>query len=149
APKTIDHIHDVLSAVLRTAVDWNHLPANPARGVRLPKLKTVRPKWALTADEAAGLLELLPALPRTLVGLAVLSGVRRGELFALRWRHIDETSQVLRIREAVYEGVFDTPKTEASQRDIPLGAGALSLIAEWKQQRATIDPDRLVFPTRA
>ena len=36
APKSIDHIHDVLSAVLRTAVKWGHLKDNPARGVDLP-----------------------------------------------------------------------------------------------------------------
>jgi len=48
APKTIDHIHDVLSAVLRTAVKWGHLQDNPAREVDMPALQTVRPKWALT-----------------------------------------------------------------------------------------------------
>jgi integrase len=149
APKTIDHIHDVLSAVLRTAVHWNHLPTNPAQGARLPKLRTIRPKWALTVDEAALLLDALPALPRTMVGLALLSGVRRGELFGLRWRHVDEERRVLRIREAVYEGVVDTPKKEASQRDIPLAESGLHLIRAWKQQVRTIDPDRLMFATRS
>ena len=56
APKTIDHIHDVLSAVLRTAVKWGHLSENPARGLDLPKLKTIRPKWILTTTEAKRLL---------------------------------------------------------------------------------------------
>src|SRR5262249_1346361 len=32
APKTIDHLHDVLSAILRTAVGWGHLADNPAHG---------------------------------------------------------------------------------------------------------------------
>lgn len=41
APKSIDHIHDLLSAVLRTAVKWGHLQENPARRVDLPKLKTI------------------------------------------------------------------------------------------------------------
>ena len=36
APKSIDHIHDVLSAVLRTAVKWGHLQTNPARDVDMP-----------------------------------------------------------------------------------------------------------------
>jgi site-specific recombinase XerD len=36
APKTIDHLHDVLSAILRTAVKWGHLKDNPARGADLP-----------------------------------------------------------------------------------------------------------------
>jgi site-specific recombinase XerD len=52
APKTIDHIHDVLSAVLRTAVKWGHLTDNPAHNVDLPILKTVRPKWVLTEAQA-------------------------------------------------------------------------------------------------
>ena len=42
-PKSIDHIHDVLSAILRTAVKWGHLQENPARGVDLPTLRCVRP----------------------------------------------------------------------------------------------------------
>src|SRR5262249_556076 len=70
APKSIDHIHDVLSAVLRTAVKWGHVPENPAQGVDLPRLRSVRPKWALTTTEAESLITALPPLPRTLVGLA-------------------------------------------------------------------------------
>ena len=77
APKSIDHIHDVLSAILRTAVKWGHLTDNPARGVDLPKLKTVRPKWVLTPNQAGALLEALPVLARTMVGLAILSGLGR------------------------------------------------------------------------
>jgi len=89
------------------------LRENPARGVDLPKLKCVRPKWALTRPQAAALLDALPAMPRTMIGLAILSGLRRGELFALRWRDIDEQARLLTISEAVYDGVFSTPKTEA------------------------------------
>jgi hypothetical protein len=37
-------------------VKWGHLTDNPARGVDLPTLKTVRPKWALTIDQAVALL---------------------------------------------------------------------------------------------
>ena len=48
APRTTGHIHDVLSAVLRTAVKWGHLQENPARAVDLGALINVRPKWALT-----------------------------------------------------------------------------------------------------
>jgi hypothetical protein len=60
APKTIDHIHDVLSAVLRTAVKWGHIQENPTHGVDLPALKTVLPKWVLTVPQAALLLAESP-----------------------------------------------------------------------------------------
>lgn len=149
APKTVDHIHDVVSAILRTAVEWGHLRENPALGVRLPKLVTVRKKWALTAEQAAQLLDRLPPLPRTLVALALFSGVRRGELFALRWQDVDEAGRVLKIDQAVYEGAFGTPKTEAGRRPIPLTEASLHVIAAWKPYARSMDPERLVFATRS
>lgn len=148
APKSIDHYHDVLSAVLRTAVKWGHLADNPAKGVDLPTLKTVRPKWALTHEQAAALLRTLPPLARTMVGLALLSGLRRGELFALRWKDLDTEGKRLTVREAVYDGKFGTPKTEAGQRTIPLSETALMLIEEWKRRVKKAEPERLVFSTR-
>ena len=146
APKSIDNIHDTLSAVLRTGVEWGHLQDNPARGVRLPKLKTVRPKWVLTMSQAAALLEVLPV--RTMVGLALLTGLRRGELFAWRWEDQDEQERSLAVRKAVYDGVFDTPKTEASIRDIPLADAALQLIGVWRLHAKSTEPKALMFSTR-
>lgn len=128
-------------------VKWGHLQDNPARGVDLPTLKTVRPKWALTTHQATLLLEALPPLGRTMVGLAMLSGVRRGELFALRWRDLDEHDRTLAVREAVYEGRFDTPKTQAGIRQIALSDAALLLVATWRARTKEIKPDALVFST--
>lgn len=127
---------------------WGHLQDNPARGVELPKLRNVRPKWALTTAQAATLLEALALLPRTMVGLAVVSGLRRGELFALRWKDIDEQAGLLTVREAVYDGVFSTPKTAAGIRQIPLSATALQLVADWRRGK-TPDAEALVFSTRS
>jgi len=147
APKTTDHIHDVLSALLRTAVKWGHLPENPARDVDLPALINVRPKWALTIAQASALLEALPALPKTMVGVALLSGLRRGELFALRWRDLDEERQCLFVREAVYEGKFGTPKTAAGTRQIPLSEAAMKLMVDWREQVKRREPEALMFST--
>jgi len=147
APKTIDHIHDVLSAVLRTAVKWGHLQVNPAREVDLPTLRCVRPKWALTTAQAAALLDGLAALPKTMAALGLLTGLRRGELFALRWQDVDLTSRTLTVREAVYEGVFDTPKTQAGRRRVPLSAAAVQVIEAWQRRVRTVRADALVFST--
>jgi integrase len=94
------------------------------------------------------LLEALPLLARTIVGLAVLAGLRRGELFALRWRDVDEGVGTLTVREAVYDGTFSTPKTEAGVRQIPLSSTALALVARWRQG-GTVDPNQLMFSTRS
>lgn len=147
APRTTDHIHDVLSAVLRTAVKWGHLQDNPARDVDLPALVNVRPKWALTITQATALLAELPPLARTMVGLALLSGLRRGEIFALRWRDFDEQRQCLTVREAVYDGRFSTPKTAAGVRQIPLSEAAVKLMVDWRAHVKRTEPESLVFST--
>ena len=125
----------------------SHLQTNPARDVDMPALKTVRPKWVLTIHQAAQLLDRLPPLGRTMAGLAMLSGLRRGELFALRWRDLVEPERMLIVRERVYEGNFDTPKTEASVRQVPLSDGAGQLVAAWKARAKRTDPEALVFST--
>jgi integrase len=148
APKSIDHIHDVLSAVLRSGVKWGHLTANPAHGVEMPRLRTVRPKWALTVDQAIALFEHLPWVkPRTMVGLALLGGVRRGELFAFRWRDFDVANRCLYVREAVYEGTFDEPKTDASMRLIPLPDIGMELLRTWQSRSRQSAPQDLIFST--
>ena len=149
APKTIDHIHDVLSSILRTAVSWGHLRENNARGVRLPKLKTVRPKIALTEKQAAVLIAKLPPLPMTLVLLDLVTGLRRGELFGLRWRNFDEEYKNLKIDQAVYEGQFDSPKTAAGVRAIPLSNETTDLLLKWKSSVRRSDSESLIFCTRS
>ena len=108
----------------------------------------IHPKWALTLQQAAALLDRLPPLGRAMVGLAILSGLRRGELFALRRKDIDECARVLTVREAVYDGTFSTPKTEAGQRQIPLSAAAPGFIGEWKERAGRTEQSALVFATR-
>jgi len=79
-------------------------------------------------------------------GLALMSGLRRGELFALRWRDFDEERQCLTEREAVYDGKF-TPKTAAGVRQIPLSEAAVQLTMEWRARVKDTEPESLMFAT--
>jgi integrase len=83
-----------------------------------------------------------------MVGLAILSGLRRGELFALRWKDVDEQARLLTVREAVYDGTFSIPKTEAGSRQIPISDTALRLVLEWKAHTKSSEVGALVFGTR-
>ena len=56
-----------------------------------------------------------------MVLVAVLTGLRRGELFALRWGAVDFERKAIHVRESVYEGHFSTPKTRSSVRTLPMG----------------------------
>ena len=150
APYTITHFHEVLSAVLKTAVTWREIPENPAPGVILPKLTPRREKWILTPKQAGDLAAALSPKPRMMVVLALTTGMRRGELLALRWRSLDldETNGCLKLKEAVYDDQFDTPKTKAGMRVVPLSDPVLVMLREWRSRVKRRAPEDLVFGTR-
>jgi integrase len=89
SPHTVLHIHRVLKQALGQAMQWDMIARNPAASVKPPK---VPPKPMRTYD-LAQTAELLEAMRGTRVFipvlLALLCGMRRGEIAALRWQHID------------------------------------------------------------
>jgi integrase len=136
--------------VMREAKEWYGLERNPAAGVRLPKLKPKREQWALTAEECGRLIgsAKLNAKGRAMVALAIVAGMRRGELLGLRWSHLDEAKEQLHVKEASYLGHLDTPKTEAGKRPIPVDAWVLALVADWRRRSKRTRPNDFVFGTR-
>ena len=79
--------------------------------------------------------------------MGLLTGLRRGELFALRWRAVDLDAGLLQVSEAVYEGAFGTPKTAAGLRALPLSPGAVALLRSWRERVNRREPDDLMFGT--
>jgi integrase len=65
---------------------------------------------------------------RLIARLAIFEGLRPGEILALRWGSFD--GEAMRIRERVYEGKIDTPKS-GKQRESALSDGTLSALQEW------------------
>jgi integrase len=58
-----------------------------------------------------------------MVSLIAATGLRVGELLALRWSALDLVGGTLSVRESVFEGTFQSPKTQRARRTIPLGPG--------------------------
>jgi integrase len=65
----------------------------------------------------------------------------------LRWKVLDLERRCLAVQEAVYEGTFGTPKTQAGMRIVPLAEGGLQLLSSWRDRAKRTDPDDLVFAT--
>jgi len=118
APKTVLALRNLLSKIFGTAQRWGYLQQNPARGAQVPALVTVRERRALTPEQVRALLDVLKEPYRTMVLLAVLSGLRRGELFALRWKAVDFGENSILVTETLYEGRSAPPKTRASRRKV-------------------------------
>ena len=102
----------------------------------------------LSPEQLRLLLEKLPEPSKSLVWLLVLTGLRIGELLALRWQDVDldAGAGVLRVRRTLYEGHFDEPKTMHSNRVVPLGPKALSILRAHKPQMQ--EADALIFTSK-
>jgi integrase len=107
SPKTVLYMHRILRQALAQAVKWELLGRNPADAVQPPKTER-RQMAALDADGVAILIEA--ARPTNLfipILLAVLCGIRRGEIAALRWRSVDLERGIL----AIVASIEQTAKT--------------------------------------
>jgi len=149
ASHSIDHFHEVMNAVMRTAVEWYRLPSNPARGVHIGKVKSVNKKWALTSAEAGKLIRKLELKARTMVALDIVTGLRRGELEAVRWEDLNESENTLRVKEAHYRGHLDDPKTEAGLRTVGVPTEVMALLRLWKRKSKKTNPTDFIFSTRS
>ena len=119
--------------------DWDYLEENSARGIRLGDRTPVRERAYLLPDQLSPLLNSLSEPCRTLVVIAVLTGLRIGELLALRWKHIDFIRDAIHVRETVYEGRFGSPKTKSSRRDVPMSQPVREAFLA---QRRALRPDQ-------
>ena len=83
-------MHYIIRGALERAVRWRHLGVNKAAMAHAPAPRRTEPDPP-SADEAAALLNASWSDPEwgLLLWLTMLTGPRRGEISALRWRHID------------------------------------------------------------
>jgi integrase len=74
-----------------------------------------------------------------------MTGLRQGELVALRWRDIDWTAAVVRVRRNYTRGAWGTPKSRRSSRAVPLADRAAAELEHHSQRSAYRADDQLVF----
>ncbi len=140
SPQTVVHIHRLLRASLQQAIRWQLLARNPADAVDPPRPPKTEMK-ALTEVETAALLRIAEESSLYLhILVAVVTGLRRGELLGLRWSDIDigtgETS-VQRTLEQTSEGLrFKEPKTQKASRTVMMPAIAVDALKAHKVHQA-------------
>jgi integrase len=144
--KTVKHIRTVFGSILEAAVRDELLASNPVRRTRLPRRGPVDEKSPIEMETVKELIEKLAEPSRSIAALLARTGLRIGELLALRWQDIDLQDGFLSVRQTVYEGHFDEPKTKQSKRRIPLGTQCVEILAAFKRTDAT--PSTLVFSAR-
>ncbi|OXS77910.1 tyrosine-type recombinase/integrase [Domibacillus enclensis] len=141
SPRYIEYISTVLYGAFEAARKWGVIEVNPLNDVERPRPRQVSfPTW--TREEAQHFLNtaLLSNLRMyTVVSTAFKTGVRRGEVLALKWSDVDfENAEINIERSLVYdkEGFrFSKPKTKSSVRKIKVGDSLLTDLKRWKGQQ--------------
>jgi len=130
-----------------TAKKWGFFAGdNPATGVELPEKKAVREKHILLPEQISPLLAALEEPARTMVLVGVLTGLRIGEILALRWRDVDFHSGEIRVEQACYRGLIGTPKTKGSRRTLPMPEPLKDALNRLREKSTSVE--NLVFHTR-
>jgi integrase len=160
--RTIRHAHRLLSKALKEGMRHDLIARNVAAAEQPPKVENEEIA-VLDRDQVRLLVERLRGHAMYPIAItALFTGLRRGELLALRWHRVDLDSadKHLTVREAIEEtrgGIrFKTPKTDNSARDVSLPDIVVEVLRDHRRQQLEYrfalglgkpSDDALVFPT--
>lgn len=136
SPTSVNNCLTVLRNMLDVAAQWEIIATAPrVKWMRVPKQRF----RFLDFEEANRLVEATSADPlaRAMIVLALNTGLRLGELLALRWDAVDLKAGRLHVREAVARGIVGTPKS-GRNREVPLNDTAIAALRSWKHLRGPL-----------
>jgi integrase len=139
SPRTVGHMHRILRQALQQAIRWQILARNPADAVRPPKVERSKMR-ALDPSETAALLDAVHSTRLFMpVLLAITTGMRRGEITALRWRAVDLANAQLAVvasAEQTALGVREKETKSGRARTVSLTGLALEELGRQKARQA-------------
>jgi integrase len=151
SPKTTRNALGVLHSIFEFARREEWVLANPCSLVDKPHVDDGDPDiHFLEPEEVEALLRGVPdddlgRVERRMYLAAAMTGMRQGELLALRWRDIDWPAQRVRIRRNFVRGEFGTPKSKRSSRSVPLADRLAGELDRLHQETPYRHDDDLVF----
>ena len=145
--RTVQKILTLLGGILGRAKRKGWITANPSENAEKVTVRRSDEFNVLTVEQVhavarAAANDQLAAL----VTVAALTGLRQGELLALRWRHVDFVNRILHVRRNLPSGTFqeDTPKSHRV-RSVPLSDQAIVALDTLSRREHFTEPDDLVF----
>ena len=146
SPKTRGHVGALLHLLFERAMLWALMDVqrNPLELVkRKGTSRRMKKPQILTPEKFQELVSTLHEPYKTMVIVAMCTGMRVSEVLALRWEHIDFEAEAMLVQQGVVNGRIGKVKTEASNDYIPLDPEFAQILRGWKGDRSS----GLVFPS--
>jgi integrase len=147
-PPTAAKIRSILHLLFNHACRYGFFDGNPIRWVRVRKKRKEIPD-ILTFEEAMLLLNALKPRERLMVLVDLGTGLRRSELFALKWKDIDFENCQISVRRSIFNQVIGHCKTENSRKPVEIAPLVAKALLEWRAQSRYSKPDDWVFASDA
>jgi integrase len=142
---TVDHLRWDLKQAFEMAMAEGILSRNPAK-LLFTHRECPRPQTKIMSiEEVRTVFAVLNVRERLIAKLAVLAGMRPGEIFGLKWARLE--AEYADIWQRVYRGEIDSPKSTYSVRWAALSDGLLAAIEEWRKLAVDARPEAWVFPS--
>lgn len=141
----VDHLRWDLKQIFDMAVAEGYLRRSPAALLFTPRECSRAATRVMTVDEVRQMLSALGVREQVIAKLALLAGMRPGEIFGLKWARME--TDYADIRQRVYRGDVDSPKSSRSVRFAALPVGLLASIDEWRAVSLDTSADAWVFPS--
>jgi integrase len=139
-------ITTVLHGVMERARRDHRLPTNPVRDLERPTASARVTIDVFSPEEVMALVRAAADEQDAAIYLtAAFTGLRRGELVALRWRDVDFAGSHVRVTATYGEGGSSTPKS-GKVRSVPMAPAVAEALARLTQREAQTSGDDLVFP---
>ena len=150
--QTVRNAWVLLSSILETAVEYGYLQANPARGVKFPQEALKVTPVLIVGEAFAALLAQMTEPHRTMVGLIAATGLRIGELLALRWRPSTWRSARCASRKRSTKDSSSSRKQSGRDERFLWGhrrcASSASIAGAWREPRTTISSSAIARASR-
>jgi integrase len=144
APGSRCKIRNVMSLLFNHGRRHDLCERNPIEWVRQSAKRRTTPD-VLTTNEVQNLLANLRFRERLLVLLAVTTGLRRSEMFALRWKDIDFHGKQIHVTRSIVQNVVGICKTESSQKPVPAHDDLVEALRQWHGRTRYKSPENWVF----
>ena len=147
SPKTKGHVRALVHMLFERAMLWGllDLQRNPIELIKLKGTsRRLKRPHTISPEKFQELIAILEEPYRTMVIVAICTGLRVSEVLALRWEHIDFSTGVILVQQGVVSGRIGKVKTEASQDEIPIDPAFAGLLLARLAER---EPRGLVFPS--
>jgi integrase len=149
SPRTKNKLLVVMHGIFRRAQHVWNLPANPTASVEKYRQRSSGDIDVFTPEEVLALVRAAGSEQDAAIYLlAAFTGLRRGELLALRWRDVDFAGSVVRVRASYAAGQLTTPKS-GKVRSVPMAPDVAAALARLGQRANWVGDNDLVFPGEA